>query len=378
MRAPENSRAGAAAYELIVRQRLTRGELARPVATSVRAQSFAEFAAHWMETYVKTNNKPSEQRTKAFALKNHLNPAFGKLPLGAIGAQHVESYKAEKLRQNLCPKSVNNQLAILARCLRTACEWDALPAVPNIKLLKTVSQRLDFLGPDESERLVQECAMPMWTAMALLALRTGMRLGELTGLMWQDVDFERQQLTVQRSIVRGHVGTPKSGKIRHIPMTNDATAALRALPNASTLVFSRPNGTPITQYDAEHALHKLCDRTGIRRISWHILRHSFASHLATNNVPIPVIKDLMGHSSIVMTMRYAHMAPSTLRAAVNSLESGTPAQKFGQQVGNATPEWPPASPVSRPENVNFLAEQTQKIPPKGRDVFGDPGGIRNT
>ncbi|MCX6714768.1 MAG: site-specific integrase [Candidatus Uhrbacteria bacterium] len=329
-------RAGAASYELVLRQRLARGE---PVLMSEQAeQSFSEFAAEWFRTYVQTNNKPSEQRTKMLNLKNHLLPFFGRLPLKKISSSLVEQYKAKKLSENLSPKTVNNHLVVLSKCLHTAKDWGHVNDCPTIKHLKTVSQRLDFLSPIESQQLIENASYPMWQEMVFLALRTGMRLGELFGLEWQDIDFPRRLLTVQRSIVQGIVGTPKNGKTRHIPLTTDVCRALFEMRQPAGLVFARPDGSPLSHIMAQNAIRQVCKRADVRRVSWHILRHTFASQLATRGVPLTAIKELLGHSSITMTMRYAHLAPSTLRDAVNVLENQKSPEKesLGQPVGNGT------------------------------------------
>lgn len=320
IKSPDNSRAGAVAYEMVLRQRIARGEPARPTASRDREPLLQEFAPDWLETYARTNNKPSEYRSKRLTMQNHLLPMFGNYRLSEITTQEVEVFKAAKLREGLRPKSINNYLAVLSKCLSIANDWGRVSSLPKVTYFRAVSQRLDFLSPEESDQLIRGAHVPMWTEMAVLGLRTGMRLGELFGLDWQDIDFDRHQLTVERSIVRGQVGTPKNGRTRHIPLSPATETALRSIRKHSGLVFSRHDGTPLSYNDASKALHRLCDRTGVRRISWHVLRHTFASHLAVQGVPLPIIKDLLGHYSIVMTMRYAHLAPSSLSDAVAILD----------------------------------------------------------
>jgi integrase len=333
-RSPENSRAGALNYEVVMRQKLARGEsLSKPKHTE---EIFSEFVIEWTKTYVLTNNKPSEQRMKMFTMKNHLNPFFGRLSLAKISSTLVEQYKAQKLSEGLSPKTINNHLTILAKCLHTARDWGRVENCPTIKHLKTTSQRLDFLSPTESQQLIEHASYPMWQEMVFLALRTGLRMGELFGLEWQDIDFQRRQLTVQRSIVRGIIGTPKNGKVRYIPLTEDVCRALYELRKPSGLIFAREDGSPLSHRMAANAIRQMCKRAGIRSVSWHILRHTFASQLASRGVPLPAIKDLLGHSTITMTMRYAHLAPSTLRDAVNVLEHQELPQNYilGQMAVN--------------------------------------------
>ena len=164
-----------------------------------------------------------------------------------------------------------------------------------------------------------------------------MRLGELFGLDWSAVDFQRRMVAVRQSFVRGNFGTPKSNKIRHIPLTDDVCLALYESRKPSGLIFHREDGTPLSQHIAERALHRACNRAGLPLIGWHALRHTFASDLASEGVSMRAIQELLGHSTIVMTQRYAHLAPSSLRDAMTVLELRTERGKkesFGQQLGS--------------------------------------------
>lgn len=333
-RSPDNSKAGTQAYEAVLRDKLSRGQSLeedkrRPCAT------YEVFASEWVKTYVQANCKPSEVGNKAGILKLHLVPWFGKMPLNEITTLQIEQYKAAKIKKGLSTKTVNNHLATLSKSLSCAFEWGKLAfAHSKIKRLKMTSGRTDFLSPIETHQLLQDHSEPMWNAMILVALRTGMRFGELLGLDWQDIDWERKIITVRQSLVRGILGTPKSGKIRHIPMALEVVSTLADMRRVRGFVFSLNEQTHRV---ALNAIHRICKRSGVRKVSWHILRHTFASHLAMEGVPIPVVQQLLGHSSIVMTMRYAHLSPSKLGEAVavfQALEKRE-VEKFGQQVGNA-------------------------------------------
>ena len=85
------------------------------------------------------------------------------------------------------------------------------------------------------------------------------------------------------------------------------------------LVFDQINGKPLQPYLAVSALRRMCRRSGLRRIGWHTLRHTFASHLVMRGVPLRHVQKLMGHSSVVMTERYSHLAPSSLQDAISVL-----------------------------------------------------------
>lgn len=336
-RSPENSRAGAQAYESMLRQRLVRGEplkaTPKPVATS-----FSVFVQEWFKTHVLTNNKASTQRSCRAIVDQHLTSFFGKKSLDAIGTEDVERYKATKLQAGLSPKTVNNHLAVLGKCLKNAVEWNRTASAPRIRLLKVPPQGFDFLDPDEGDTLVSGFTDPHWRAMALCAVRTGLRMGELLGLRWEDIDLERRQLSVRRSIVRGVIASPKSNKVRHIPLADNLFDALAELRPKTGYVFQQENGEPMTRGMAWRAIQTACKRSETRPISWHVLRHSFASQLASKGISAQVIQTLLGHADLKMTLRYAHLAPSTLRDAITVLQ-GTK-EKSGHQVGTEVKSMP--------------------------------------
>jgi len=335
-RSPENSRAGALTYEATLRGRLARGQPAIPIQQQPTAKPrFEAFAWRWYSVYVETNNKPSEQKAKRLILRNHLIPVFGKLALDAITTLKSEEFKATKLKTGLAPKSINNMLAVLGKCLHTAEEWGDLDRAPKFKLLRVPPQRFDYLSPEEANRLIRAAQDQPWRAMITVALRTGLRLGELIALDWSDVNFEANLLTVRRSAYKRQIVSTKSNRIRHIPLTQEARLALRTIQQLSGPVFHR-SGTPVDDQIARRFITKLCQEMPLRPVGWHALRHTFASHLVTARVSIKAVQELLGHSDVRTTMRYAHLAPSALHEAIRVLEPTIVAEEIlGQPVGNA-------------------------------------------
>lgn len=156
--------------------------------------------------------------------------------------------------------------------------------------------------------------------MVLVASRTGLRFGELLALRWLDVDLEAGRLMVRRAVARGVVGTPKNGRSREVGLSKQPLAALRGHPRRGALVFSAEDGSMLPRGATKWPLWSSAKAAGLRRIGWHVLRHTFASHLVMRGAPIKTVQELMGHSTIEMTMRYAHLSPDARREAVELLD----------------------------------------------------------
>jgi integrase len=335
-RSPENTCAGAKAYEAHLRQKLARGE---PIDSDDKptngAMSFKDFSWQWFEQYVKVNNKPSEQYGKEKILRSSLVPFFGAMPLDQITSERIERYKTDQMAKGVSRKTINNRLTVLGKCLNCANEWHGAP-VPRIRLLKCDPPKTDYLTPVECEMLLEHAGGEMRT-MILLALRTGMRQGEIRGLQWSSIDWQTRIITVRHSWydTKQVLVSPKSNRERHIPFNAEIYRLLEQSKKKSGFVFLSPYGEPFTCHRFNYDLEKICNKAGIRKIGWHVLRHTFATELAMKGTPLHLVQALLGHSTISTTMRYSHVAPSALRAAIDLLDPKTVlSPDFGQPAGS--------------------------------------------
>ena len=246
----------------------------------------------------------------------------------AANAERKESAakRDDERQRTLSAKTINNCLTVLRRLLVVARKRGLIEVVPEVEWLRVERPDFDFLDFDEAERLLAN-ADEEWRTLILVALRTGMRQGELRALRWQDVDLVAGRIFVRQNIVRGHVGTPKSGKPREIALGEEVRAALKAHRHLrGPLVFCDMAGNVLTKGEMKHPLWRACKRAGLRLIGWHVLRHTFASHLVMRGAPIKAIQELLGHATIQMTMRYAHLSPDIARDAVRLLDQPKPAR----------------------------------------------------
>jgi integrase len=335
---PDNSLAGAKAYEALIRQKLARGE---PIIEDApKIPTFLEFSRKWFDVYVKNNNKPSEITNKESALRVHLLPYFGKKELDKISNLDIENFKAKEISGGLANKSINNLLIVLNKCLATSEEWGAINRKPRIKLLKVQPQKFDHLSEDEANALLKNSSGRLHE-MILIALKTGMRYGEIIALDWEDLDFSIKKITVRHGIARGVMGSTKSNKSREIPMADSIAELLIKRYKSKGLLFVPDHDNYLTYNLGLKELNRACKQAGIRKVAWHVLRHTFASHLAQNGVSLKVIQELLGHASITTTMRYSHLTSASLIEAIKTLEAhrNTTIIDFGHNVAT-TPNLP--------------------------------------
>ncbi len=189
-------------------------------------------------------------------------------------------------------------------------EWEVLPAVPKIRLEKEPQGRLRWLTEDEIKKLLDACSKSRnrdLRAAVTVAINTGLRRSELLGLTWDRADLSR-------GVIRLEV--TKSGKRREVPLNAQSYAALVSLgPKESGRVFRKQS--------LRKAYENAVSNAKLEDVNFHTLRHTFASWAVMRGVSLKELQELLGHSSLAMTMRYAHLAPERLRSAVTRLEGLT-------------------------------------------------------
>lgn len=162
-------------------------------------------------------------------------------------------------------------------------------------------------------------------AFLVVALRTGLRLGELLSLKWEDIDLVVGQIVVRRTLWNGQEGPPKGGKNRPVALSDQAVAVLKGQQAATRLksayVFCDRMGKGLTHSMLKDVVPGTCAKAGLaKRLTTHSLRHTFASHLVMRGAALKAVQELLGHESIEMTLRYSHLSPSVERDAVKLLD----------------------------------------------------------
>lgn len=160
-------------------------------------------------------------------------------------------------------------------------------------------------------------------------------MGEQRAVRWSDIDFERRIITIRRSAPKWLTieKSPKSTRHRRVDLTPELAEALDTIRHPGEIVFCNPDGSKLRPGQFHEVLWAAQKKAGLRRIKWHELRHSYASILTTGGAPLRVVQSLLGHSSIKMTERYAHLAPGQSAGFMHLLSAASSAPIPGPRPG---------------------------------------------
>lgn len=299
-----SNRRDAEALLTIRKSEVLRGIYKQPVRIT-----FGKFGERYMD-YAK-GNKRSWLRDKQ--MLEHLKKFFGtERQLSDVFPEEIEDYKLFR-RKAVSGSTVNRELALLKRMFNLAIAWDlflGLNPVCKVKFFREFNTGLTVLSPEEEEKLLKNAA-PLFQDLIRFALNTGMRIGEIFSLRWSNVDLKKSILFVFAA---------KTEKIREVPINEDARRVLEARwfgKRNEFVFFNSETGKQFVDLSAGFAL--ACSKAQIAGVTWHTLRHTFASRLVNRGVDIVTVKELLGHSSLSVTMRYAHTNLDSKRSAVERL-----------------------------------------------------------
>ncbi len=281
-----------------------------------RSPLFKDFAEELLN-HKRTFLRPSSADRIFFALKP-LRERFGSKRLQDVSAFEIERYRRDRKASGRTDVTVNRELQCLRDLFNRAIAWGKAWENPmqKVKLQREENARVRYLTEDEEEKLLEACGKSLHPVV-VTALNTGLRRRELISLTWANMDFARGLVTVQAAYA-------KTGERRSIPMNAPVIKILNELKlKAGELphVFLNSKGRPHT-HQVSRTFEETAKRAKITDFHFHDLRHTFASRLIMNGVDLRTVQVLMGHKTINMTVRYAHLAPDHLKKAVESLNPG--------------------------------------------------------
>jgi len=240
---------------------------------------------------------------------------YGDRQLQTLTPPDIHTYVHHRLKAGRKPSTINQELALLRSSINyVRHHWGVQLANPvSRQRLKSTALRLRYLTRQEAQSLVAHANRKQVAAFIQLALHTGCRKNELLTLRWADIDLEKRYLVLRPE-------NTKANKARALPLNRSAVSALQELQdgNDSPWVFSNSRGE--RKKTMNWSFRKSLKSAGIEDFHIHDLRHTFASWLVSEGVELIKVRDLLGHSTIKMTERYAHLMPERLLDAVEVLD----------------------------------------------------------
>lgn len=324
----ENQRLGRRPFTLKERralaERQNRKEQALQAEESLAKRTFDEF---WTEFYAPTASGSKKEKTwedEQGHYKNWIKPIIGDTPI-----REVSAFALERIKKKLIAKkrTTRTQQAVLATCrqvfnLALRLQMIETNPIRQIRLPRSDNRRQRYLSRQEASALLDltKVRSSQLHDICLLSLHTGLRAGEIFNLRWDDVNWADETILVR---------DPKSGRNRYAYLTSATRSMLekRRSDTACDFVFHQANGSPLKEVSRtfERVVEELGWNNGQTdprlKIVFHTLRHTFASWLVQQGTPLYTVAKLMGHSTLAMTERYAHLAPEGLRTAVRKMEA---------------------------------------------------------
>ena len=235
------------------------------------------------------------------------------LPIVDITRPVVDSLAHKQIAYGVSNGTVNRMLALLRSILiRASVDWEWLPAVPKIRLLREPIRRVRYLTKGQAESLLLQ--LPSHLAeMTAFSLATGLRKSNVTGLCWSQVDMTRRLAWI-------HPDQSKTRKAIAVPLNADALRVICLQIGKHPIRVFSYKGEPVVQVTTA-AWYKALKRCGIDDFRWHDLRHTWANWHVQNGTPLNVVQELGGWESSQMVRRYAHFSASHLAAYADSLPS---------------------------------------------------------
>jgi integrase len=276
----------------------------------------AGYLDRWLDSIRDTLWERTWQRHEEIT-RLHLKPTIGSVRLDKLNALEVQSLYRSKLDSGLSPRTVQIIHATLHKALKQAVRWSLVPRnVCEVVVPPRVPRsEIKPLDTRQARKLLDTAldTQPSFYALYVLAVTRGMRSGEILGLQWQDVDLDAGTLQVRRTVFNGAVSTPKTSRSnRGIRLPEIAVEALIRHPRNSEWVFSSKHGTSLSVHNLHNRSWKpLLRDAGLPNIRFHDLRHTCATLLLSKGVHPKLVQELLGHSSIEITLdTYSHVLPS--------------------------------------------------------------------
>ena len=282
-----------------------------------------EFWTQTYEPHARASKTIATIRNERIIYNKWVAPLLRDIPISSIRPSHIETLAMQAHSHGKSPQTIRHIIALVSQMWNLADTHDIVTEdnpFRNVKKPQQDSRRMRFLTPAEAISLLKILAERSKDThdAAVLSLFAGLRAGEIHSLTWADIDFPNGTI---------YIKDPKNKHSRHAFITPEIFAVLkgRVAEDKTGLIFPSTVGTrrEAVSDSFERAVKELGLNNNIvdsrQKVVFHILRHTFASWLVQRGTPLYTVAELMGHTSLEMTKRYAHLAPDTMRQAAMEL-----------------------------------------------------------
>ena len=306
-------------------------------------QSVKDYLNYWLEEVHGASLKLSTYALYRRHLDNHLIPVLGHIQLQKLTADQVQAFCSKKSKEGLSAGTVRLLHTILYAALQDAVRWKrlAINVCDAVTLPRLTRPEIQPLDQEQAQQLLEAAKGNRLECLLTLAIATGMRLGEILALRWEDINIEERMLRVRHTVdyVPGHGKVESEPKTEHsrrsimLPQfVIDALKQHRAYQLESRLkagatwreqglVFPNRRGGYFSRMRLYALFKQLLKEAGLPDMRFHDLRHSAATILLSMSVPSKVVQEILGHSNIGTTMNiYGHVLPSMQRDAMDDMD----------------------------------------------------------
>ena len=284
----------------------------------------------WLETYQKEHIKARTYSRYQGLISMHILPALGATNISELGRREIQEFLTQQKKdgnirngEKLSTTSANMMLSVLNLAFEYACDMEYIEENPCLRVRRTKAEtkRVEAFTVEEQRAIESEIARSDDRRLhgVLLCLYTGLRIGELLGLTWDDVDFTKGVIKITKTVYREKdengiwqlcVDTPKTkASDRVIPLPEYITNMLRqdSVIAKTPYIVENKKGERMSIRSYQYLFEKLTERAGVRKLNFHALRHTFATRAIECGMDIKTVADIMGHKNASITLnRYAH------------------------------------------------------------------------
>ena len=325
--------------ECVEKLKALRESISPATTSKVRADMpFGEWLDHWYETYSKPTIRPRTQRTYEGYLRLYIKPKLGSIPLNKLTTNDIQQFCAwmksdDHISGNgIADSQIRNCYSLCHRALEKARAEHLISRDPTegCKLSPVRYEEMKILSREAMQKLLIQAKEENYYELFLLELATGLRLGEIAALQWDDLNLESGELQINKQVVavKGKltVSSPKTkAAVRTLILPSSVLKVMREYRARvdSRWMFPSPKkeDSPMRPSSIHQRLHRILDHAGCDRVRFHDLRHTFATLALQNGVDVKTVSGMLGHFSAGFTLdTYAHVTTAAQKEAARTME----------------------------------------------------------